>query len=245
MVKLLKRIPALVILAAAGIWLVIHGLRLFEYPHLYLDLGRITLTNVLFLGGALLCLALAVVAGIYLIFNADGKLADILISGILCMGLFVGCYFLVERGVEGIPCTYTASPTDYQEEFRAEDFRVNGADLYPGEDRSILNAFAYYENGGVRWQRVIRIFDKNWTYQSELRRLNALKLDAFTEDNWTCFQIVRGDTVWQIQADDRTRQVTYSRYDRPDEKPGVAPDLLAPSPDENENLRPTSKSRGT
>ncbi len=241
MVKILKRVAALAVLTCAVIWLIVLISGLLQYPHLYLDLHKLELRHVLRLGGALLSFALAVVAGIYLVFNADGRLADVLISLLCCLGLLTGGYFLLKDGLDGLPCTYTASPADYQTEFQPSAFWVDGISLYPREDRGIVSAYSYYENGEVRWQRVIRSFDKLSAYNYEVRRLDALQLDSFEDDNWTCYEKVKDGTLWQVQADKKTQQVVYSRYDRPDQKPGVAPAPLAPAPEESENLRPTAK----
>lgn len=244
MVKILKRIGVSLVLICAVVWLAVFVKKLLDYPHLYLDLHELELSNALLLGGALLSLALAVVAGIYLEFNVNGKLPDVLISLVCCLALLTGSYFLIKGGLEGMPCSYSTSPADYAAEFDAARFRVDGKNLYPREDRGIISAYSDYKNGEVRWQRVIRSFDKLWAYNYEVRRLDALGLDTFEGDNWICYEKRQGDTVWQIQADKKTQQVVYSRYDKPDQKPGVAPDLLEPSEDEPENLRPTARPEG-
>ena len=244
MVRILKRVAVSVVLAGALIWLIILIGKLLRHPHLYLDLYKVELSNVLLVGGALLCFALAVVAGIYLEFNVNGRIPDVVISLLCALGLLAGGWFLLKSGMDGIPCTYTTSPADYLTEFRVSEFKTDSMNLYPKEDRGIVSAYSYYENGEVRWQRVIRSFDKLWAYNYEVRRLESLHLDSFEGDNWTCYEKTKGDTVWQIQADKKTQQVIYSRYDKADQKPGVAPDLLEPLPEETENRHPTKPTEG-
>ena len=64
-----KRIGAAALVLAGVLLYLRHLLQLLDWPHLYPDLGQLSMTNILFLGLTLLLLGLAWISAAYLLLN--------------------------------------------------------------------------------------------------------------------------------------------------------------------------------
>lgn len=235
MVKNLKRFAVLALIVGTAYFL-IHRVRgLFQYPHLYLDLGKVGVANVVFLGLAVLSFALAVVAAVYLLFNAHGRVVELIIPFLCFLVLGGAGYFALNRAVTGIPCTYTTSLTAFGEDFNPEDFQVGSRKLYPEKLKGIVSGYAFYENGDVQVRRVTTLYEVKRRYKKEVTRLEELDLDAFAEGDKTCYTLRSGATVWQVVEDLDTQEITYTRYDNADQLPGFLPAIMTETqPEETE-----------
>lgn len=235
MTKHLKRF-AVVLITLAGILILIGQIRkLFDYPYLYLDLSGAHLSNVIFLGLALLLFALAMVAAVYLFFNVDGRIVELVVPLVCLLVLGLGSFFCAKGAVKGIPCTYTTSLAAYGEDFSPEEFQSADLSLYPKKQRGLVSGYAYYENGDTRVRRVTALFEAKRYYMKEVKRLEGLDLDAFTDENRTCYTLRSGTVVWQVVADADTQEITYTRFDNPEQLPGFLPGILTePAPDSSD-----------
>ena len=222
-----RALGAVLVLAGAALF-VRHILKLLDWPHLYPDLREFGLENVLFLGLTILLTAFAWIAGAYLLLNADKKLPHQLIPAAAFILLLTLSGLCATRAVGEIPCSYTTSLAACREEFDGTSFRVLGKPLYPGFPLGELTGYASYKKGDVLAESVTRTYDQDG-FVGEAARLEALGLDGFRfsqdprERESTCYELRRGDNLWQVLLVPKTKTVTYSRFYLAEELPSFAP----------------------
>ncbi len=223
-----KRIAAALLIIAGVILFARHAKQLLNWPHLYPDLGQLGTGNLLFLGLTLFFVAFAWIAASYLLLNAKERVPHLLIPAAAFVILMTLGGLCLTRAVGEIPCTYTASVASYREDFDPEDFRVRGKSIYPGYALGELSGYARYEKGDTLAETVTRSYDQDG-FVNESARLETLGLPAFRfvqdprEKEATCYQLTLGDTLWQVVLIPKTKTVTYSRFNRPDQLPSFAP----------------------
>lgn len=224
----IKRALGAALIIAGAVVFVRHILELLDWPHLYPDLRQLGLENILFLGLTLLLTAFAWIAGAYLLLNADKKLPHQLIPAAAFILLLTLSGFCATRAVGEIPCSYTTSLAVCREEFSVDNFRILGKPLYPGYALGELTGYASYKKGDVLAESVTRTYDQDG-FSGEAARLEALGLESFRfsqdprERESTCYELRRGDSLWQVLLVPKTKTVTYSRFNLAGELPSFAP----------------------
>ena len=224
----LKRIGGSVLVIAGVLLFVRHLLRLLDRPHLYPDMGRLSIGNILLLCLTLLFVALAWIAAAYLLLNTEKTIVlQLLPAAAFVLLLFLGGLCLT-GAVGEIPCTYTDSLTAFREDFDAQNFRVRGKSLYPGYALGELTEYACYEKDEVLAETVTRSYDQDG-FSAESVRLSNLAVPATEfymdprERPSTLYELRVGDTLWQVLLVPKTKTVTYSRFNCPEQLPGFAP----------------------
>lgn len=228
----IKRTGAGVIVALGVLLLLRHAARLLDWKHLYPDLGQVGLKNLIFLGLSLLTLALAWISAAYLLLNAGERVLHLLIPAAAFVLLMTLCGLCVTRAVGEIPCSYTSSLAACREEFDSSSFRVRGISLYPERLSGELTEYGRYEKGEVLAERVTRSYDQDG-FTAERTRLAMLGLEGSQyspdprERPNTLYELRLGDTLWQVLLVPKTKTVTYSRFNCPEQLPGFAPQPTA------------------
>ncbi len=224
----IKRAAALVLIAVGALLLFHHGKQLLDWPHLYPDLGQMSKENLIFLALTLFTLAMAWIAGAYLLLNCEKGIVHFLIpAAALALLLFV-CSLAMTKAVGDVPCTYTTSLASCREEFDAHDFRVDGRSLYPAEPEGELTAYARYEKGNVLAESLTRTYEQE-DFMSESARLRTLNVYVFRppqdyrDREILCYQVEQSGTLWQVLVVPKTKTVTYSRFRLTDSLPTFAP----------------------
>ena len=228
MKRWIKRAAAAAPVIAGVLLFVGHVRRLLDWPHLYPDLGQLGVGNLLFLGLTLLFVAFAWVAASYLLLNThEGALHRLIPAAAFVLLLTLGG-LCVTRAVGKVPCSYTTSLAACREEFDAQRFRVRGQPLYPEKPEGEVSSYASYEKGEVLAEQIVRAYDQQ-AFTRESARLAALGLPVFQlnqnprEREAACYELRLGDALWQILVVPKTKTVTYSRFNRPDQLPSFAP----------------------
>lgn len=248
MMKAFKRLAVLAVLLGAAVACVLIARGQFNEPYLYVDLRATQWRNVFFLGGALLCFALAAVFAIYLMFNADGSLKQLplpLAAFLAFMAL--GC-FLFCSSVEGLPCTHTTEISAYSEQFSGDAFRSGERSFFPTRLTGTVSDYEYYEKGDALAETVTVRYRYTTLLNAEQRRLDELGVDTFTEDGVTCYTLQVGFYTWQARLDRDNARVTYCRFEHPQEIPAYMPVPQEPKPEEPRpahSSEPTAPTGGT
>ena len=228
-----KRIGAGLLVLAGVILYLSHLRQLLDWPHLYPDLGEFGTTNLLYLGLTLLLFGGAWISAAYLLLNTKLRMLRLLLPAAAFVLLLTLSGMCLTRGVGEIPCSYTSSLAACREEFDPASFRVRGKSLYQGFLTGELSAYAKYEKGEVLAESVTRSFDQD-EFNGEAARLAALGLESFhpkqdtRERESSCYELRLGDTLWQVLVVPKTKTVTYSRFNRPDQLPSFAPHPTEP-----------------
>lgn len=229
----IKRVAAAVLVIVGVLLFVRHVRRLLDWPHLYPDLGQLGAGNILFLGLTLLFIAFAWIAANYLLLNTEETALHQLLPAAAFVLLLTLGGLCVTRAVGEIPCSYTTSVAACREEFDAQSFRVRGLPLYPEAPDGELTSYAGYEKGDVIAERIVRSYDQEG-FARESARLAALGLPMFRLDQdprereAACYELRLGDALWQILVVPKTKTVTYSRFNRPDQLPSFVPRPTVP-----------------
>lgn len=240
--KELKRLGVLAVLLGAVVACVLIARGQFNEPYLYLDLRATQWRNVLLLGGALLCFAMAVVFAVYLLFNADGPLKQIplpLAAFLVLMAM--SCFFFCSAA-EGLPCTHTTEISAYSEQFSAEAFRSGDRSFFPRRLTGTVCGYEYYEKDDALAETVTVRYRYTTLLNAEQRRLEELGVESFTEDGVTCYTLQAGFYTWQVRLDRDTAQVTYCRFEHPQQIPPYMPVPQEPTP---EKPRPAHSGEST
>lgn len=231
-----KRIGAAALVLAGVLLYLRHLLQLLDWPHLYPDLGQLSMTNILFLGLTLLLLGLAWISAAYLLLNTKLGVLRLLVPAAAFVLLLTLSGLCLTRGVGEIPCSYTKSLAVCREEFDPQSFRIRGRSLYQGFLTGELSGYAKYEKGEVLAEAVTRSFDQD-EFNGEAARLANLGLDAFRpkqdprEREIVCYELRMGDTLWQVLVVPKTKSVTYSRFHLPERLPSFAPQPTTAAPE--------------
>jgi len=229
----IKRILAAALVLAGAVLFIRHIRQLLDWPHLYPDLGQFGKENMLFLGLTLLTLCFSFIAAAYLLLNADGKVLGLLVPAAAFVLLLTLSGYCAGRAVGEMPCSYTSSLAACREEFDEHNFRVRGKPLYPGYPLGKLTGYARYEKGEVLAESLTRSYDQEG-FVNESARLAAMELPSFRppqdprEREVTCYELSLGDTLWQVLVVPKTKTVTYSRFNYPDQLPSFAPQPTQP-----------------
>ena len=224
----IKRAGAGLIVALGAVLLLRHLAQLLNWKHLYPDLGKMGLSNLIFLGLSLLTLASAWISAAYLLLNAKERVLRLLIPAAAFVLLMTLCGFCMTRAVGEIPCSYTSSLSACREEFDSSSFRIRGISLYPERLSGELTDYARYEKGEVLAESVTRSYDQD-SFTAERTRLAMLGLEGvqFSPDPRerpnTLYELRLGDSLWQVLLVPKTKTVVYSRFNCPDQLPGFAP----------------------
>lgn len=223
-----KRLGAAALILVGGILFFNHIGKLLDWPHLYPDLGKLHLTNLIFLGLALLTFAFAWISAAYLLLNAEQKLLLLLIPAAALFALLNVSALCLTQAVGDIPCSYTTSLEVCREEFRSDVFHVDDLDLYPRFAQGEVTAYARYEWEDVLSESITRTYDQD-AFMVESRRLEQLRLDKFAPSQkpaakeTVCYNLTQGETLWQVLVEPKTKSVTYSRFLKQDQLPSFAP----------------------
>ena len=223
-----KRLGAAALILAGMIVYLMHAARLLDWPHLYPDVSKIHLNNLIFLALTLLAFAFAWISAAYLLLNAKQKVLYLLIPAVAFAVLLGASGLCLTRAVGEIPCTYTTSLTVCKEEFRSEPFRVDRLSLYPRTPEGELTAYAHYEKGDVVAESVTRTYDVD-SFAKESKRVKMLGLESFLPTQklaareTVCYVLTRDADTWQILVVPRTKTVVYSRFHEAEALPAFAP----------------------
>lgn len=229
----LKRIGGAALVIAGLVLFVRHLRQLLDWTHLYPDLGRLSMSNILLLGLTLLFVAFAWIAGAYLLLNAEKPLPHQLIPAAAFVLLLTLGGLCLTGAVGEIPCSYTASLAAYREDFDPQSFRVRGHSLYPGYALGELTAYSRYEKGEALAESVTRSYDQDG-FNAERSRLATLDVPStefymdLRERPSTLYELRLGDTLWQVLLVPNTKTVTYSRFNCPEQLPSFAPQPTVP-----------------
>ena len=224
----IKRAVALLLIAAGVVLLFCHGKQLLDWPHLYPDVSKIGIKNLLFFGLTLFTAAMAWISASYLLLNCEKGILHFLIpAAAFALLLFAGG-FCMDRAVGEIPCSYTSSMDACREEFDPKNFRVDGRALYPVFPEGEVKTYARYEKGNVLAETITRGYDQDG-FMGESARLRTLNISAFRppqdprEREVICYQLEQGGILWQVLVVPKTKTVTYSRFRLPERLPSFAP----------------------
>ena len=223
--KALKIIQAIVLplLFLAGlIGLVIYLAGVLRAPNLRIELGRTGISSLVFLSLALLAAAFAILGGVYLFFNLRGRLPHLLIPVGAALALMVLCGLFFTVGIQPMCSTYTESLSDFETEFDSAAFRTNTRQIYPPVLTGTVTAYRRYEHGSTVAETVTVMYD-NKAYQAELARIKLLDLPSFRSGEMLCSTVELDGLTYQIRQSGKTRQITYGRYEPPDDLPDFAP----------------------
>ena len=224
----IKRALALVLIAVGAVLLFRHGKELLNWPHLYPDLGEMSKQNLIYLALTLFTLAMAWIAGAYLLLNCQKGIVHFLVPAAAFALLVFVCSLTMTEAVGTIPCTYTSALASCREDFDDREFRVDGRPLYPAEPKGELTAYARYEKGDVLAESLTRTYEQE-DFISESTRLKNLNVYVFRppqdyrEREILCYQVDRGNMLWQVLVVPKTKTVTYSRFRLADSLPAFAP----------------------
>ncbi len=237
----LKRIGGGALVIAGVLLFVRHLRQLLDWPHLYPDLGRLGVGNLLLLCLTLLFVAFAWIAGAYLLLNAEKQLPHQLIPAAAFVVLLTLGGLCLTGAVGEIPCSYTSSLASFREDFDPQSFRVRGSALYPGYALGELTDYARYEKGEVQAETVTRSHDQDG-YTAERNRLAALGVPGREfymdprERPSTLYELRLGDTLWQVLLVPSAKTVSYSRFNCPEQLPSFAPHpTVEPQPPASES----------
>lgn len=187
-------------------------------PDLHLNLRRIGLKNVLLAGGCLLCLAFALLCGIYTLFNLRKPLQLLLIPLLGFVMLGAGAWFCFTRAVRPLAYSYTTELSS----FRPERFSGEQFDILPTDVSEALTGYSHYDDGTSESEQVTATY-RSIRFGTERSRYYNSDLPSFTVGDWLCYEWEEGDTLYQVRLNRLTRQVVYSRFVGPDRLPAVAP----------------------
>ena len=223
-----KRLGAAALILAGVIVFLMHAAKLLDWPHLYPDVSKIHLKNLIFFALTLLALALAWISAAYLLLNAKQKLLYLLIPAVAFAVLVGASGLCLTYAVGEVPCTYTTSLAVCKEEFRSEPFRVERLSLYPRKPEGELTAYAHYEKGDVVAESVTRTYDVD-SFAKESKRVKKLGLESFLPKQklaareTVCYVLKQDADLWQILVVPRTKTVVYTRFHAAEELPSFAP----------------------
>ena len=232
----IKRGIALALIAVATVLLFQHARQLLDWPHLYPDLRNAGIHNLVYLALTLLAFAFAWISASYLLLNCEKKILHFLIPAAVFALMVFAASLSFTRAVGDIPCTFTDSLASCREEFKSEDYFVEGRPLYPPYPSGELTGFSHYEKGEALAESIVRSYETE-EFVVETARLRTLKLSAFRppqdprEREVLCYQIEQNGMIWQILTVPKTKTVTYSRFRHPEQLPS-----FAPQPSEEEQL---------
>ncbi len=232
-----KRLGAAVLTLAGVVVYLIHAAKLLDWPHLYPDLSKVHLSNLIFLALTLLTLAFAWISAAYLLLNAKQKVLYLLLPALAFAVLLGASGFCLTHAVGEIPCTYTTSLAVCKEEFRSEAFRVDRLSLYPRSPTGEITAYAHYEKGDVLAESVTRTYDVD-SFAKESKRVKKLGLESFLPKQklaareTVCYVLTQDADSWQILVVPRTKSVVYTRFRSAEAVPAFAPQ---PEVDPNSN----------
>ena len=212
------------VLGLAGFWLLLRHLRrLLDWPHLYPDLGRLHMGNLVLGGLTLLLTALAWISLVYLFLNRERKLWPQIAAGVSFAVLLLLAGVSMTGAVGDIPCSYTTSLSAYRQEFQTREYIYRGVNLCPFHPEGEISAYARYEKGEAKSERLTVSYEKE-QFDAEAARLQAMGLPAIQlEDEQICYEIRQNNVTWQILVAVKTKRVTYSRFQQTEELPDFAP----------------------
>ena len=187
-------------------------------PDLHLNLRRIGLKNVLLAGGCLLCLAFALLCGVYTLFNLRQPTQQLLIPLLGFVLLGAGAWFCFTRAVRPLAYSYTTELSS----FRPERFSGEQFDILPTDVSEALTGYSHYDDGTSESEQVTATY-RSIRFGTERTRYYNSGLPSFTVGDWLCYEWEEGDTLYQVRLNRLTRQVVYSRFVGSDRLPAVAP----------------------
>ena len=131
------------VLGLAGFWLLLRHLRrLLDWPHLYPDLGRLHMGNLVLGGLTLLLTALAWISLVYLFLNRERKLWPQIAAGVSFAVLLLLAGVSMTGAVGDIPCSYTTSLSAYRQEFQTREYIYRGVNLCPFHPEGEISGYA-------------------------------------------------------------------------------------------------------
>lgn len=215
---------AAAVLGLAGFWLLLRHLKqLLDWPHLYPDLGRLHVSNLVLGGLTLLLTALAWISLVYLFLNRERKLWPQILAGVSFGVLLLLAGVSMTGAVGDVPCSYTTSLSAYRQEFQTREYIYRGVNLCPFHPEGEISAYARYEKGEAKAERLTVSYEKE-NFDAEAARLRAMELPAIQlENEEICYEIHQNNVTWQILVATKTKRVTYSRFQQTEELPGFAP----------------------
>ena len=211
----------------------IHARSLLRLPHLYPDLSKLHLSNLIALGLSVLCLAFAWIAACYLAFNPDQALRQLRLPTLSFVILLAFSALFLRLGIGDVPCSYTHSLTACKTEFHPEAYRVGNLSLYPEQPRGRISSYRRYEKDDLLAESVTCSYNRD-NFMSESQRISGLGLQSFlppqarAAQETLCYYISRDGCLWQVLVTPKTKTVSYSRFIGAETFPGLAPQPAQP-----------------
>ena len=231
-------VGALIFLGA--LFYLLHAGALLHLPHLYPDLSKLHLSNLILLGLAVLCLAFGWVVACYLALNAARPLQQ-LRRPALAFALLLACSALFLRlGAGNIPCSYTHALSACKTEFKPEAYQVNGLSLYPPQPTGRVTAYRRYEKDALLAESVTCSYNRD-RFMAESQRISSLGLQSFlppqarAAQETVCYYLSEEDCLWQLLISPKAKTVTYSRFIGAEFFPSFAPAPAEPEPPDSEH----------
>ncbi|MBQ1371744.1 MAG: hypothetical protein IIY70_02315 [Oscillospiraceae bacterium] len=224
-------VGALILLGV--LFYVIHAWALLRLPHLYLDLGKLHLGNLISLGLSLLCLAFTWIAAWYLAFNPEEPVQQLKLPALGFSLLLVFSALFLRLGMGNIPCSYTHALSACKEEFRPENYQVGSLFLYPDQPGGRITAYRHYEKGDVMAETVTCSYNRD-NFMAESQRVSELGLDSFlppqarAAQETVCYYISQENCLWQVLVTPKSKTVSYSRFIGAEHFPSFAPQPAQP-----------------
>lgn len=230
-----KRLGVGALVLVGLILYLMHAGKLLSLPHLYPDLSKIHLRNLIFSGLTVLSLAFAWIGASYLVLNAGERLLRLLLPALAFAGLLGLSALCMTQAVADVPCSFTRSLEVCKEEFNPDAYRIAELSLYPQLPTGKLSAYARYEKDGVFSEAITRTYDRD-SFTEESNRVAALRLNAFlppqapAAQETVCYYLTEGESLWQILIVPKTKTVTYSHFIQADALPDFAPQPAEEAP---------------
>lgn len=196
-----------------------------EIPHLHLNSGRLRLSSAILLGGALLSLAFALLAAVYLLFNLRAPLYRLLLPLLAFAALCAVCRFCFLGGTKPMCYSYTESVEDFHAESDPENFRVRNQLLISPEKAKGVTAYQHYSDGESEAELVTVTFRVS-EYGREAARFRAMDLTAFQVEDWLCYDLEENGVRYQVRLNKLTHQAVYCRFVNGENLPALAPQPL-------------------